>query len=38
MFEKIKRDDVFWTQRMEPQLKKFYFDHLLLEILKENLR
>lgn len=35
-FEVIKRDDEFWKKKMESQLKNFYFDSLLPQLILIN--
>lgn len=36
LYEKIYRDDYFWEKFMETQLKTFYFDDMLPELILQN--
>lgn len=37
MFEKIKRDDSFWENKMKMKLKTFYLENMLNQILAEGI-
>lgn len=38
LFEKIKRDDTFWNEKMVTQLTTFYMYFLLKQLIKDELK